>query len=206
MRPNQAEPQNIDEYITGFPPEVQKILQQIRSTIRKAAPQAEETIKYQIPTYTLKGNLVSFAAYKNHIGLYPAPAGPREFQKELAVYKAAKSSVRFPLDQPMPFGLISKIVKLRVKENLARAEAKGQRSLPKTAQSSRRRKQNDDFSLLAAPARRALEQEGITTLRQLAQYSEGEILQLHGMGPGTIPKLRSVLKAKGLTFRSGKSK
>ena len=77
-----------------------------------------------MPTFTLKGNLVSFAAYKKHIGLYPAPAGNEKFRKELAVYKAAKSSVRFPLDQPIPFDLISKLVKFRVKENLARAKAK----------------------------------------------------------------------------------
>ena len=206
MKPNQTAPQNIDEYIADFPPDIQEILQKIRVTIKKAAPTAEETMKYHMPTFMLKGNLVYFAVYKKHIGVYPMPAGTEKFQKELAVYEGAKSTVRFPLDQPIPFGLISKIVNLRVKENLARAEAKGKRSLQKTAQPSRRRQQNDDFSLLAAPARRALEREGIVTLRQLSQYSEGEILQLHGMGPSTIPKLRSALKAKGLTFRKMKEK
>ena len=201
MRPNQTAPQNIDEYIAGFPPDVQAILQKIRTTIRKAAPKAEETIKYQMPTFTLNGNLVHFAAFQKHIGFYPTPTGTEKFQKDLSVYKGAKGSVQFPLDKPIPFGLISKIVKFRVKENSARAEAKGKRSLQKTAQPSRRRKQNDDFSLLVAPARRALEREGITTLMQLSKYSEGEILELHGMGPSTIPKLRSALKAKGLTFR-----
>ena len=201
MKPDRTVARNVAEYIAGFPPEVQEILQKIRLTIRKAAPEAEETMKYQMPTFMLKGNLVYFAAYKKHIGLYPVPAGTEKFQKELAVYKDAKSTVRFPLDQPMPIDLISKIVKLRVKENLAKAEAKGKRSLQKTAQSSRRRKQNDDFSLLVAPARRALEREGITTLMQLSKYSEGEISELHGMGPSTIPKRRSALKAKGLNFR-----
>src|SRR3972149_3287384 len=123
MRTNQTAPKNIDEYIAGFPNDVQEILEKIRRTIRKAAPDAAETIKYQIPTFTLKGNLVSFAAYKKHIGLYPAPRGTEKFQKELSVYKSAKATVRFPLDKPIPFDLISKIVKFRVKENLERAEA-----------------------------------------------------------------------------------
>ncbi len=128
MQSIQTGPQNIDEYIADFPPNVQKILQKIRLTVRKAAPQAEETIKYRMPTFTLKGNLVHFAAFKKHIGFYPTPTGTEEFQKELSVYDGAKGSVQFPLDQPIPFGLISKIVKFRVKENLARAGAKGKRS------------------------------------------------------------------------------
>jgi uncharacterized protein YdhG (YjbR/CyaY superfamily) len=102
MSMKQTAPQDVDEYIAGFPDDVQEILEKIRMTIREAAPDAEETIKYQMPTFTLKGNLVSFAAYKKHIGLYPAPAGNEKFRKELSVYKAAKSSVRFPLDQPIP--------------------------------------------------------------------------------------------------------
>jgi uncharacterized protein YdhG (YjbR/CyaY superfamily) len=129
MKPNQTAPQNIDEYIAGFPPDIQEILQKIRTTIRKAAPKAEETIKYQMPTFTLNGNLVHFAAFKKHIGFYPTPTGTREFQKELSIYKGAKGSVQFPLDQPIPFGLIGKIVKFRAKENLARAKAKGKRSV-----------------------------------------------------------------------------
>ena len=124
MGANQTAPKNIDEYIAGFPHDVQEILEKIRMTIRKAAPDAEEKISYQMPAFTLKGNLVSFAAYKKHIGLYPAPAGTKKFNKELSVYRAAKSSVRFPLDRPIPFDLISQIVKLRMKENLERAEAK----------------------------------------------------------------------------------
>ena len=127
MRTNQTAPKNIDEYIAGFPNDVQEILEKIRMTIRKAAPDAEETIKYQIPTFTLKGNLVHFAAYKKHIGFYPAPRGIEKFKNELSVYEGAKGSVKFPLDKPIPFALISKIVKFRVKENLERAEAKGKK-------------------------------------------------------------------------------
>jgi uncharacterized protein YdhG (YjbR/CyaY superfamily) len=124
MRTNQSVPQNIDEYIAGFPTEVQKILKKLRLTIRKAAPDAQETIKYQIPTFTLNGNLVHFAAYKNHIGFYPAPTGIEKFKHELSGYEGAKGSVRFPLDKPIPLDLISKIVKFRVEKNLQKAEAK----------------------------------------------------------------------------------
>ena len=127
MRTKPATPQNIDQYIASFPNDVQEILEKIRMTIRKAAPDAEETINYQIPTFTLKGNLVHFAAFKEHIGFYPTPTGIDKFKKELSVYERAKGSVKFPLDQPIPFDLIGKIVKFRVKENLARAEAKGKK-------------------------------------------------------------------------------
>jgi uncharacterized protein YdhG (YjbR/CyaY superfamily) len=124
MKTKQSAPTTIDEYIADFPPDVQEILQKIRAIIRKAAPQAAETINYQMPTFTLHGNLVHFAAFKNHIGFYPTPSGIENFKAELAAYKGAKGSVQFPLDQPIPYGLISKIVKFRVKENLAKAAAK----------------------------------------------------------------------------------
>lgn len=124
MRSNQTAPKDIDEYIAGFPNEVQEILEKIRMTIRKAAPDAEETIKYKMPTFTLKGNLIHFAAFKNHIGFYPAPRGIEAFKDDLSVYEGAKSTVRFPLDKPIPLNLISKIVKFRVKKNLETAEAK----------------------------------------------------------------------------------
>ena len=125
MKTKQTAPQNVEEYIAGFPKDVQKILEKIRSTIRKAAPDAEETIKYRMPTFILKGNLVHFAAFKEHIGFYPIPTGIEAFANELSGYEGGKGSVRFPLDKPIPFRLISKIVKFRVKENLERAKAKG---------------------------------------------------------------------------------
>src|SRR6266498_3067439 len=102
MKSDQTAPKNIDEYITGFPHDVQAILSKIRLTIRKAAPDAQETIKYQMPTFTLNGNLVHFAAFKNHIGFYPVPTGIEKFKKELSVYEQGKGSVQFPIDQPMP--------------------------------------------------------------------------------------------------------
>lgn len=121
-------PKNIDEYIAAFPRDVQETLQKIRITIRKAAPGVEETISYQIPTFTLKGGyLIYFAAYKKHISLYPAPRGSEEFKEELSAYEGGKGTVRFPLDKPVPFALIRRIVKFRVKETLRRVEAKGKK-------------------------------------------------------------------------------
>jgi uncharacterized protein YdhG (YjbR/CyaY superfamily) len=107
---------------------VQKILEKIRMTIRKAAPDAEETITYKMPTFNLKGHyLVYFAAYKKHIGFYPAPIGHAEFKEDLSVYQAGKGTLQFPLDKPIPFDLISRIVKFRVKENLAKERTKGKK-------------------------------------------------------------------------------
>ena len=127
MRAEQPIPESIDEYIAGFPKQVQEILQEIRGTIRAAAPDAEEAIKYRMPTFTLIGNLVHFAAFRKHIGLYPTPSGTEKFRRELSVHEGGKGSVRFPLDKPVPYGLISKIVEFRVKENLQRAEARGKK-------------------------------------------------------------------------------
>jgi uncharacterized protein YdhG (YjbR/CyaY superfamily) len=116
--------QNIDEYIAVFPKDVQDILEKLRVTIRKAAPEAKETINYAIPTFTLEGNLVHFAAFKNHIGFYPAPSGIEAFKKELSIYEGAKGSVQFPMDKPLPLSLVTKIVKFRVKENLEKVKKK----------------------------------------------------------------------------------
>jgi uncharacterized protein YdhG (YjbR/CyaY superfamily) len=124
MITDQTAPKDIDGYIAGFPRNVQEMLENIRMTIRKAAPDAEETIKYRMPTFTLNGNLVHFAAFKQHIGFYPAPSGIEEFKAELSLYEGAKGSVRFPFDKPIPFDLISRIVKYRVKNSLEKAEAK----------------------------------------------------------------------------------
>lgn len=114
----------IDEYIASFPAATQKLLEQIRAAIKKAAPAAEEAMKYGIPTFTLNGNLVHFAGYKAHIGFYPAPDGIKAFKKELSVYKRSKGAVQFPLDRPIPVALITKIVKFRVKQNLEKPAKK----------------------------------------------------------------------------------
>ena len=118
MTKNKSAPQTIDEYIAGFPKDVQVILKRIRSTVRKAAPGATEKISYQMPTFFLEGNLVHFAAFKTHIGFYPVPTGIEKFQKELSAYEVGKGSVKFPFDEPIPYELTENIVKFRIKENL----------------------------------------------------------------------------------------
>jgi uncharacterized protein YdhG (YjbR/CyaY superfamily) len=112
--------QTIDEYIKQFPEDIQQILQKLRSTIYQAAPRATEAISYQIPTFKLNGNLVHFAAFKNHIGFYPTPSGIEAFKKELGAYIKGKGTVQFPLDKPIPYDLVIKIVKFRVKQNLGK--------------------------------------------------------------------------------------
>jgi len=118
---------DVDAYIAAYPKPVQRMLQQVRRTIRKAAPEAKETISYRIPAYMLNGPLIYFAAFDDHFSLYPAPRGAAEFKKELAGYKGGKGTVQFPLDKPLPLGLITRIVKFRMKENMARAAGKGKK-------------------------------------------------------------------------------
>lgn len=121
---NKFIPKDIDEYIAIFPKEVQDILQNLRATIHKAAPDATEAISYQMPTFKLNGNLVHFAAYKNHIGFYPTASGIEAFKEEIKVYKNAKGSVQFPINEPLPFNLITRIVAFRVSENQKNAKTK----------------------------------------------------------------------------------
>ena len=127
MRSGQSVQTTIDEYIAGFPRDVQVRLDRIRTVIRKAAPGAAEKISYGTPTFTLKGNLVHFGGFKKHVGFYPGVSGIANFKTELAAYDSAKGSVQFPFDKPMPVSLIAEIVKFRVKENLERAQAKARK-------------------------------------------------------------------------------
>lgn len=115
-------PSTIDEYIGEFPNEVQKILEKIRRTIQKAAPEAKEKISYSMPAFEQNGIVVYFAAFKKHIGLYALPSGHEAFQDELSKYKSGKGSVQFPLNEPIPFDLITRIVKFRVKENIEKSK------------------------------------------------------------------------------------
>ncbi len=117
----------IEDYIAQFPENVQKVLQELRTVIRAAVPEAEEKISYQMPTFYLNGNLVHFAAYKNHIGFYPAPSGIEHFKEELSPYAGAKGSVQFPLDRPVPFDLVARITTFRAEENRAKASVKGRK-------------------------------------------------------------------------------
>ena len=133
MNAERKAPANIDDYIAAFPPEIQAILEKIRATIRKAAPDAVETISYQIPTFTLCGNLVHFAAFKNHIGFYPPVRSDEKLRDELSVYANAKGNLRFPLDERIPYALIGRLVKVRVRENLESAERRRKKPLARAA-------------------------------------------------------------------------
>ena len=112
--------ETIDGYIATFPKNVQDILEEMRKVIKESAPESEETISYGMPTFKLKGNLVHFAAYKNHIGFYPTPSAIEAFKEDLSPYKSSKGAVQFPIDKPIPFELVKKIVIFRVEENLAK--------------------------------------------------------------------------------------
>ena len=119
--------QTIEQYIAGFSPDIQSLLEELRSVIREEAPEAEETISYQLPTFKLHGNLIHFGAFKNHIGLYPTPSGMEQFREALSAYENAKGSVKFPLNQPLPWDLIREIVRFRVNENLEKARSKARK-------------------------------------------------------------------------------
>lgn len=205
----------IEKYIASFPIETQEQLRKMRTTIRKVAPEAREEIKYGIPTFILNGNLVHFGGFKNHIGFYPAPSGIAEFHEELSKYKGAKGSIQFPLKEALPTALIIKIVKFRLKENLKKTESEKKHRVcrnghkfikssdcPTCPVCEAAKKPTKGFlSLLASPARRALEREGITTLNKLSQLTEANTLKLHGLGKSSIPILRKALKDSGLKFR-----
>ena len=129
MKIDQTTPMNIDEYIAGFPQDIQDILEQVRATIKKAAPDAEETISYRMPTFKQQGYLVFFAACKKHIGMYGnTTAALEKYKDELAIYAGPKGSLKFPYAQPIPFDLIGKIVALKVSENLESAKARADSS------------------------------------------------------------------------------
>ncbi|MCX6333011.1 MAG: DUF1801 domain-containing protein [Bacteroidia bacterium] len=120
-------PSNIDEYISGFPEPVQKRLKDIRAAIKKAAPEAREKISYQMPSFTMDGVLVYFAAHSNHIGFYPLTTGIEAFKEELSGYQTSKGTIQFPHNKPLPLSLITKIVKFRAVENLAKAKLKAKK-------------------------------------------------------------------------------
>jgi len=124
MATNRVVPKTIDEYISAFSPEVRAILQEVRQVVRSAAPGAQEAISYNIPAFKLNGVLVYFAAFKQHIGFYPPIRGDSRLEKAVSQYAGEKGNLRFPLDQPIPYALIERITRLRVKQNLAKAKAR----------------------------------------------------------------------------------
>ena len=127
MATNRPTAATIDEYICAFPPEVQAVLQKVRQSVRDAAPEAEEVISYRIPAFKQHGVLIYFAAFKNHIGFYPPVSGDPALEKAVSRYAGEKGSLRFPLNQPIPFDLIGRITRLRLRQNLARAASKGKK-------------------------------------------------------------------------------
>ncbi len=211
-----------DEYIAGFPPMTQQLLNEIRAAILQAAPGASEKISYGIPTFDLNGNLVHFAGYKHHIGFYPGGKGIAAFDSELSHYKYAKGSVQFPITEKLPIGLIKKIVQFRVQQNLEKAaikskssKGKGLATICKQGHSfikssqcpvcpvcEKNKKPASGFLFeLSAPARRAIASKGIKTLQQLSRYTQNEILALHGIGPSSMSILIKALAKEKLHFK-----
>lgn len=131
MKTKQKQPTTIDEYIADCPRDLQPLLEKVRATIRKAAPNAAEKISYQMPTFVQEGNLIHFAGYDHHIGLYPGSRPIEQFKDELSKYETSKGTVRLPLDKPIPVGLITRITKFCVKRNLEKAAAKSSRKSKK---------------------------------------------------------------------------
>lgn len=211
----QQKPKDIDEYISSFDEDTQKRLELVRKVIQKAAPGATERISYSVPTFDLHGILVHFACHSGHIGLYPGSACIEQFSKELEKYQTSKGTIKFPHDKPIPQSIITKIVKFRRQENLLKHAAK--RTLRKcinghsyykssdcpTCPKCEEAKKPDSGFMngLAAPARRALESAGITTLKKLSSKTESEILALHGVGKNAVKQLHELLKSNGLSFR-----
>lgn len=204
---------SIDAYIGGFPLSQQKLLKQMRKLIRKTAPDAEEAISYGMPTFRLHGNLVHFAMAKHHLGFYPGPSAISQFKTALKVYPGSKGAIQLPLDQPLPEELVAAIVKFRVDEQNEKARKKSLRTCRQGHQyykttdcpvcpvcEAARKPANGFLAQLSAPARRALEHAGITTLAKLSKYSETEILRLHGIGKASIPVLQAALKGERLKF------
>jgi uncharacterized protein YdhG (YjbR/CyaY superfamily) len=206
---------DITAYIKKFPKETQVLLEQMRGIIRKAAPTATEVISYGMPAFKQERVLVYFAGNKNHIGFYPTSSPIRVFKDELTPYKSSKGAIQFPLDKKLPSTLITKMVKLRVLEDREKTMQQNKRvcknghtyfkstDCPTCPQCEKEHKPKDGFlSLLSAPARRALEESGIKTPKQLARYTKTALLKLHGFGPASIPVLEAALKDAGLTFKS----
>ena len=138
MAAGRATPKSIDEYIAGFAPEVRAILEEVRSTVAKAAPDAQETCSYNMPTFTLGGTLVHFAAFKKHIGFFPPVRSDAKIEKAIAPYAGEKGNLRFPLDQPIPYELIERIVKHRVKQIKAKASSSASAAKDRVSRRSRK--------------------------------------------------------------------
>lgn len=180
----------VDQYIATFPENIQQLLHEVRQVIIQTAPEAIESISYAMPAYKFNGKpLVYFAGYKSHIGFYATPTGHEAFAGELSIYKQGKGSVQFPVNEPLPLDLIKRIVTFRLKENEAKTSK------------SKKAKEQHIFDNLSAPAQRALAEHNITGLVELSAFSEKEVVNLHGIGKSSIPKLTALLTGHGLKFK-----
>jgi uncharacterized protein YdhG (YjbR/CyaY superfamily) len=208
-------PNLVDLYIAEFPANVQQQLQKLRKIILETVPNAEEIISYKMPAYKVHECLVYFAGYKNHVGFYPTGSGIAAFEHELGGYKYSKGAVQFEMEKELPRDLIIRMVQYRLASAIVKHESK---KVLKTCKNGHQfykssdckscpicetaNKPNDGFMAnISAPARRALISKNINSLTNLAQYTEKEILDLHGIGPTAIPKLKAALKDAGLSFR-----
>lgn len=173
---------HIEEHVRNCAPPTQRMLQQLRRTIRAAAPGTTETVRYGIPTFQLNGkNLVHFAGYEHHIGFYPGPGAIEVFRSELKRFKTSKGTIQFPLDRPLPLALVRKVVRFRIDAMTP----------------------PNPFAPIAAPARRALRNAKIASLKSLTARTEQHVAGLHGMGPGAMRALKAMLRTTGLRFRPG---
>lgn len=189
---------NTEAYIAAQDISVRERLEKIRKAIRSVAPHAEESISYGMPAFKYLGPLVYFAAFKNHIGFFPTGSGVRQFEGELGGYSYSKGTIQFPHNKAIPIALIKKITAFRVKENEDKAASKKKKTksnsaTPKTAKAL--------VPGLSAPATRALEAAGISSLPQLATFSREQLLALHGLGPSAIPRIEKALAEAGLSLR-----
>jgi uncharacterized protein YdhG (YjbR/CyaY superfamily) len=193
-------------YIANCPPQTQEKLHQLRKFILSTIPEAEEVISYKMPAYKYHGMLIYFAGYEKHIGFYPTGSGIKHFEAFLGDYKFSKGTIQFKLDQDLPFDLIEQIIAFRVAENLNKAQKKklhtcvNGHNFKKSSEcrtcpicEEERKLANPFLEKFSAPARRALEKEGINTLEKLANYKPEQLLQLHEFGPSSLKVIEELL-------------
>ncbi len=206
---------DVDKYIANFPEEVQFKLEEFRLFLQKLLPKATECINYGIPTYKVnEQNLVHFGGFKSHLGFYPGAAVMDIFENELSEYKSAKGSVQFPYNQAIPYDVIEKIVHFRIEQNDLKLKQKTLKickkghqfyktsDCPTCPECEKNSKPKEGFmSKLASPARRALENAGIYSINQLSNYTENEIISLHGMGNNALEKIKAEMKNNNIIFK-----
>lgn len=207
---------SIDAFIASAPPESREKMKQLRSLLKRLAPQAEETIAYGIPTLKLNGNLVHFSGYKSHLGFYPGADGIEHFHKEISGYKSAKGSVQFPLNEPLPVQLITEILKFRIAQQMAKTKVPKSKervcknghvfiktsdcpTCPKCEQM--KKPAQGLLASVSAPARRALEAAGIHQVKDLRRFSESDVMALHGIGRKVMLIIREIMSDAGIDFK-----